>query len=424
MTTAVDTIAAGAAKSLTGKGSDTLLIYAPVPLYARADGTLLLEEQACNGLRLWAENFERLLVMMPIESGMPPPNWVPLSNVGASLERIEVHPFPSAYRPDKFFAHLSKCRRQIRELIDRADYLSFAIGGLFGDWGAVACHEAYRMGRPYAVWTDRVESKVVRQSANVGPLRAQLRARLIHRPMALLEKHVIRRASLGLFHGRETYEAYAPYCRKPEIVHDIHIARRDHIEPGALAEKIKDAESGGRLRICYVGRAEPMKGPLDWIEVLEKVAERSIDFDAVWLGEGSQYGEMKQRVARAGLQNRIRLPGHTADRAFVLGSLREAHIFLFCHKTPELPRCLIEALVSGCPIIGYDGAFARDLVSVHGGGQFAPLDNVAALAEIVAKLAKDRAQLGHLISQAAQDGSPFEDVEVFRHRSMLIKKYL
>jgi colanic acid/amylovoran biosynthesis glycosyltransferase len=425
MTMAVEKIAAGAAKASTGRGGETLLIYAPVPLYARADGTLLLEEQACNGLRLWAENFERLLVMMPIENGTPPPNWVALSkNIGAALKRIEIHPLPSAYRPDKFFAHLSKCRRQIRELIDRADYLSFAIGGLFGDWGAVACHEAFRMGRPYAVWTDRVESKVVRQGANAGPIRARLRAKLIHRPMALLESHLIRRASLGLFHGRETYEAYAPYCLKPEIVHDIHIARKDHIEPGALAKKIKDAESGRPLSICYVGRAEPMKGSLDWVEVLETVAHRSIDFEAVWLGEGSQYAQMKERVARAGLQDRIRLPGHTADRAVVLDLLRGAHIFLFCHKTPESPRCLIEALVSGCPIIGYDGAFARDLVSAHGGGQFAPLNNTAALAEIIAKLAKDRAHLGRLISQASKDGSPFEDVEVFRHRSMLIKQYL
>jgi colanic acid/amylovoran biosynthesis glycosyltransferase len=424
MTMAVEKIAAEAVKSSAGRGGETLLIYAPVSLYARADGTLLLEEQASNGLRLWAENFERLLVMMPLESGTPPPNWVPLSNIGASLQRIEIHPLPSAYRPDKFLAHLSKCRRQIRELIDRADYLSFAIGGLFGDWGAVACHEAFRKGRPYAVWTDRVESKVVRQGANAGTIKARLRAKLTHRPMALLESHLIRRASLGLFHGRETYEAYAPFCLKPEMVHDIHIAREDHIEPGALAKKIRDAESGRPLSICYVGRADPMKGALDWVEVLKKVAQRSINFEAVWLGDGSQYAQMRDRVTHAGLQDRIRLPGHTADRAAVLDLLRRTHIFLFCHKTPESPRCLIEALVSGCPIIGYDGAFARDLVSAHGGGKFAPLNDTDALAEIVVKLAKDRSLLGRLISHAAEDGSPFEDVEVFRHRSELIKQFL
>ena len=43
----------------------TLLIYAPVPLYRAADGGWLVEAQACNGLRLWAENFARVIVMMP-----------------------------------------------------------------------------------------------------------------------------------------------------------------------------------------------------------------------------------------------------------------------------------------------------------------------------------------------------------------------
>ena len=39
--------------------------------------------------------------------------------------------------------------------------------------------------------------------------------------MAMLERAVIRRATLGLFHGRETYDAYAPHCRAPHVVHDI-----------------------------------------------------------------------------------------------------------------------------------------------------------------------------------------------------------
>lgn len=280
------------------------------------------------------------------------------------------------------------------------------------------------MGRPYAVWTDRVESRVVRQTADSGPFRARMRARLIHRPMAMLEKYVIRRATLGLFHGRETYDAYAPYCSQPQIVHDIHIARADHIEPARLAQKIADVRSGKAIRICYVGRAEPMKGPLDWIDVLKGLAARSIDFTATWLGDGSQYDEMKDRVVRYGLGDRIRLPGHVADRETVLVALRDSHLFLFCHRTPESPRCLIEALTSGCPIIGYDGAFARDIASVHGGGRFAAIGETEALADIIAGLAGNRTELAELIPQAAEDGSPFDDVAVFRHRSMLIKEYL
>jgi glycosyltransferase involved in cell wall biosynthesis len=403
-------------------GGDTLLIYAPVPLYLEG-GEMLVEEQACNGLRLWAENFRRLIVFMPVSPTRPKGVWVPVARIGKALDRIEIVPVPMAYRPQEFLRALPATRRLIRSLIERADYLSFSIGGLFGDWGAVAAMEAHRMGRPFAVWTDRVESEVVRRTADQGPFKARLRARLYHRPMAWLERFIIRRSSLGLFHGKETYDTYAPYSGNPHIVHDVHYAKSDHIDGAALAAKI-DACAQGPLRICYVGRADPMKGPLDWIETLEKLARQAPDFQATWLGEGDQFDALKSRIELSGLGDRVKTPGYVTDRTRVLDALREAHVFLFCHKTPESPRCLIEALISACPIVGYGSAFASDLVSAHGGGQFVATGDTSSLANLLGGLANDRARLADLIGRARMDGEPFDDVAVFRHRSEIIKQHL
>ncbi len=401
-----------------------LLIYAPVPLH-RQDGRLYLEDQACNGLRLWADNFDYLTVMMPVTDAPLPPSWQPLDNVGPSLDRITVVPLPMAYRPDKFVQQLPHVRRQIRELIAQADYISFAIGGLFGDWGAVACHEAYRMRRPYGIWTDRVESEVTRRMIGQGHARESLRARLYHRPMAWLERHLIRRAHVGFFHGRETFETYAPFCRNPHLVHDIHLKAADHIDPGRLATKVSGAQSGsGPLRIVYTGRADPMKGPQDWVEVLHKVQAAGVDFQASWIGDGIALDQMRAQIAQSGLGDRVTTPGFLADRGALLETLRAADIFLFCHKTPESPRCLIEALVSGTPIVGYDGAFARDLIHAHGGGVLSPIHDTDALARQVVALAQSPRRLADLIRNAAADGAPYDDVSVFRHRSDLIRDHL
>jgi len=400
----------------------TLLIYAPVPLHHR-DGELVLDDQACNGLRLWAENFRKVIVLMPVSPDPAPANWVPLSAVGENMNRVEIVPVPLAYRPDKFLRHLPKTRKLIRAAIARADYMGFAIGGLFGDWGAVASIEAHRMGRKFYVWADRVESEVTRKMAREGSWRQRLRSRLYHRPMAMLERALIRRAELGLFHGRQTYEAYARYSRNPQIVHDIHLDKADHIGADALAAKVAGALHG-RIRICYVGRADAMKGPLDWIGVMERLSETGTDFEAVWLGEGTELGAMRARVAAAGLKDRVRLPGYTRERNLVLEEMRKAHVFLFCHKTPESPRNLIEALASGTPILGYDGAFARELTDDHGGGILVAMDDVAGLAAAVIAVADDRVRLQSLIRNAKADGAPYDDVSVFRHRSQLIRKYL
>ena len=402
---------------------NSLLLYAPVPIYP-GKGGYLLEDQACNGLRLWAENFERVIVMHPLEHGEAPPSWIPVQSSGIDLSRVEMVALPTAYRPDQFLIHYWSVRKQIAQLIDRAHYLSFSIGGLFGDWGSVAAIEAHRKGRRFAVWTDRVESEVVRHQAQTAQsAKARLRASLYHRPMAMLERAIIRRATVGLFHGAETHAAYAPYTKTAEIVHDIHLREQDRIPADELNRKLHRVLDGP-LNICYLGRADAMKGTDDWIEVMAGLKSAGIDFHATWLGEGERLQAMKAEVDRLGLGEQITLPGFVRDRTAILKALREAHLFVFCHKTPESPRNLIEALVSGTPIIGYNSPFPQDLISANGGGLLSPKDDVKALVASLVGLAGDRKRLSNLIGQAALDGSAFNDVEVFRHRSEVIRTYL
>lgn len=403
------------------KKNDTLLIYAPVPLYRDNNGELLIEQQAVNGLRLWAKNFTSVIVMMPLSCDPPPKGWIQMSVVEGELDRVRIEPLPMSYRPDQFIKTFFNTKRRIAELIIESQFLSFAIGGLFGDWGAVACHVAHRMKRPYAVWTDRVESEVTRQAATVGPFKKRLKARLTYKPMALLERLVIRRSSLGLFHGRETYETYAPYMHGPkEVVHDIHLAPTDHIDITSLKNKAKQV-AGGQLRLLYVGRADPMKGPFDWIEVLRSLSKQGVRFQARWLGDGSERDEMLVRITQAGLQSCVDMPGFINDRQLILEEMRAAHIFMFCHLSPESPRCLIEALASGCPIVGYDSAYPRDLISKNSGGSLVCRGDTAGLAKAIKSLNDNREKLSNLFIAAALDGKPFTDEAVFKHRSEIIK---
>lgn len=383
----------------------------------------MIEPQAANGLRLWAGNFDHVTVMQPVRADAGDGKALqPVSQIPGA-DRIAFDPLPMAYRPDRFLRHLPAARRKIRSNIAQADYLCFSLGGLWGDWGAVSSILAHRMGRRYSVWTDRVESQVVRHKARSGQGRTALRSRLDWRPMAALEEWVIRRAALGLFHGRETYDAYAPFCRQPQLVHDIHVGKSDHIGPDALIRK-RRAAAEGPLRIVYAGRADPMKGPLDWVEVLAILARRGVDFRATWLGDGPLLADIRARIDAAGLAPKVELPGFVGDRGAVLEGLRQAHVMLFCHKTPESPRCLIEALVSGTPLAGYDGRFAADLISSHGGGQLAPMDDTGALADILAGLAQDRTRLADLMDRAARDSAAFHDEAVFAHRARLIRDHL
>lgn len=399
-----------------------LLIYAPVPLY-RFDDELFVERQAINGLRLWACHFSEVISMMPVVDAPPPAGWLPMLENQEALDRVRIEPLPTAYRPDQFLRALPATKRKIADLIQQAEYLSFAIGGLFGDWGAVSAFVAHQQKRRFAVWTDRVESEVLRQDLKDPQWRNRFRARLTYRPMVMLERKVVKMADLGLFHGKDTFDTYSPYSSNPHLVHDIHIRADDHIPAERLAQKIETVAEGP-LRIVYAGRADGMKGPLDWIAVLERLHVMGVDFRATWLGAGEALDQMRARVTRAGLSEQVFLPGFVSAHDQVLETLRDAHVFMFCHKTPESPRCLIETLCNGTPIVGYEGAYAQDLISGHGGGKLVPMNDVEALTHEIAHLAANRADTGRLIAQARADGVPFTDENVFEHRAQLIKEQL
>jgi colanic acid/amylovoran biosynthesis glycosyltransferase len=119
----------------------------------------------------------------------------------------------------------------------------------------------------------------------------------------------------------------------------------------------------------------------------------------------------------------IVFPGNVSARREVLDIFRAADLFVFCHLTPESPRCLIEALMSGLPIIGFESPHACNLTA-SGGGATVPLGDVDALAEVVKKYANDKEARNNLSRAALHFGKQFSEQAVFRHRSELIKQFL
>ena len=169
-----------------------------------------------------------------------------------------------------------------------------------------------------------------------------------------------------------------------------------------------------------------MKAPGDWIDIVSKVCKRlgQDKVDATWLGDGPLLDSSKLDVASKNLMDVVKFNGFVGDRQAILDFLKDIDVFLFCHVTPESPRCLIEALISGTPIVGYKSAYAFDLVGNRGGALFAEIGDKEVLVEHLCNLAGDRMYLSSLIKQASENKLIYNDKVVFEHRSNLIKKFL
>ncbi len=414
---------------------DSILLVLPVPFRRAAGGELLFEAQACNGLDLWARHFRKVIVAAPLDAGThtrrgpgSTSTYLPVAHIGAH-ERIECVPLPWAYQTRTFIPTLPATRRLLALQIARSEYLCFAVGGLIGDWASVAALEAISQRRAFAVWTDRVEHAVTcREHLDFAGLRRAYqwtRNRLFRSPLMFrLERYIIQRAALGLFHGRDTYDFYARWNGSPHLVHDIHLKAEDRITPDALAAKIARLRRHEPLRIAYAGRVVAMKGPFDWIRVLARLREAGVAFRAQWLGDGPLLEDARAEVQRLGLGAAVSFPGHVSDRATLLDHLRDADMFLFCHHTPESPRCLIESLMAGTPLLGYDSPYPRDLLQGDGEAMLAPRGDADALAKRVIRLHADREALARSIERAAALGGDYCDEVVFQHRADLIKRCL
>jgi glycosyltransferase involved in cell wall biosynthesis len=404
-----------------------MLLIVPVPFRVK-DNQLLFESQACNGLERWADNFGSVIVAAPVIPEELADNEKAIiwqnTNTLAKPERFEFVPLPWAYSPLKFLSTYSSVRSTLAELISRSHYLQFAIGSMFGDWAAIGALEAKRQGRSYAIHTDRVEHQVILRTSEGGKLKTRLKAKVMAPLMANYHQQIIKGASLGLWHGQDCYSAYSPYCDNSHLIHDIHTKASDIINSRQLSEKVKRAKSDETIRICYAGRLDPMKAPFDWIQAVETALNMGVKLQATWMGDGSLFAETQAMISDRGLENAIELLGFESDRQKLLKRIRESHIMLFTHVTPESPRCLIEALTNGTPIIGYESPYAHDLLKDFGGGKFVPVNEWQQLGEVIASLSQDRQLLSEMIEQAGINGKRFHDQKVFEERSNLIKTHL
>jgi len=102
--------------------------------------------------------------------------------------------------------------------------------------------------------------------------------------------------------------------------------------------------------------------------------------------------------------------------------MADSDILLFCHKTLESPRSLVEALVCGCPLVGYGSAYSAGLVAQLGGGTFVAMHDAPALADKVVELHENRAALADLVAAAAGSGRLYNEDSVYAHRANLMKR--
>ncbi|MEP0329809.1 MAG: glycosyltransferase [Anderseniella sp.] len=400
----------------------SVLLYVHPPFY-RVGKDVYFDTQAQNGLRLWAKNFAKVRVMAPVVDVDITDVPSDASQVMAFLQEhsaIEAIMLPRRGTKGFIRDFRGGCRL-ISAKIETSEYLVFGFSGFVGDWGTVACLAAKFMKRPYAVFKDSVGHRVVRIFQKAEG-RSLVRRNLNCAVMKYSDRLVVRNAALSLLHGQDTFAYYRRFSQNPYLVHDIHIAKSDRIAQEALIDRLETRERK-HLKVAYAGRVEAIKGPEHWVPAIAETIELGTKVTANWYGIGSLLDEQMANVESMGLGKDIIFNGWV-DHKDIISKLKSADVFVFTHMTEESPRCLIEALSAGLPLVGFEGAYVRDLIGESKAGILVSRGDMHALAKALKTLADDPEKLVMMSIAAREVAKPLNDEDVFAERGKIIKANL
>ncbi|WP_372972226.1 glycosyltransferase family 4 protein [Marinobacter sp.] len=130
------------------------------------------------------------------------------------------------------------------------------------------------------------------------------------------------------------------------------------------------------LTVGYIGQMIPRKGVADLLSVFDALYQENPGLKLQLLGDGSQRRELENQAGEQASAGAIEFLGFRGDR---LELLSEFSLFVMTSSLEGIPRCLMEAMAVGVPVVAYDIPGVDRLIEHGKTGMLAPHGDKAAL---------------------------------------------
>jgi glycosyltransferase involved in cell wall biosynthesis len=137
-------------------------------------------------------------------------------------------------------------------------------------------------------------------------------------------------------------------------------------------------------------------------------------------GEGSQKKELQELIERLGLTSQVTLLGNRQD---IPQLLNDSDVFIMSSKWEGLPISLLEAMMTGLPVIVTDVGGCRDVVEACGAGLVIPPCDVTLLSEALEILITDSAKR-YAMGTNAKDASKYFGISTACNQHLILYRTL
>jgi mannosyltransferase len=190
-----------------------------------------------------------------------------------------------------------------------------------------------------------------------------------------------------------TSEAAAQYLARPATVIHHGIDVDLYSPPADRRAAFSGAGLPGRYGVGTFGRVRRQKGSDLFVEAMCRLLPRYPDFTAVVIGlvtvDNRPFVEgLKQRVAAAGLTERIRFLGELPIEEVPLWYQRIS-IYVFASRVEGFGLTMLEAMAAGDAVVATRAGAAEMVIADGDDGVLAPVDDADALTAAIEPLMRD-----------------------------------
>lgn len=197
-----------------------------------------------------------------------------------------------------------------------------------------------------------------------------------------------------------------------ERIHGVGVDEKRYF-PVDISTKLKLRREMGfspnqKIILC-VGELLPNKNQIMAIHMMQQVVKKFPDAVLLLAGNGPEKDNLEQEITKCGLQKNVQMLGyciHLQDYQHI------SDVLVSCSKREGLPLNIVEAMLSGNPVVASKNRGHRELIHDGDNGYLVDVDDEETMAERVITLLVDFDRRNEIIKNAKQYATNYGNFNV------------